>query len=240
MALSIDADLGALDVSLPADIFGGDESCYMDEWGYETCEEEEGPDGQLGFHLGGASASITLSSGDDDSLTVTNIGLGNTTTTATYNGAQIVGVDLNADHGRRLDLMVSVMDEIIEIGVLPALVLEVALDFANAGDLAEDAPPWTMDEDLKASLTGTTPTLSISEDGFKVLSGTLELSATSAETVTVEAGMCLLGGEAEEATPVAIGADTEGAPMPEEERWEEEDDDGDEHPFESLEAGVCE
>jgi hypothetical protein len=241
-ALSIDADLGALDVSLPAGIFGG-EDCYVDEWGYEECDGDDGPDGTLGIHLGGASASITLSSGDEgDSLTVTNVGLGDTTTTATYDGAQIVGIDLNADHGRRLDLAMTTGEELFTIGVNPALVLEVALDFANAGEMAEDAPAWTMDEDLTASLTGSSPAISFSDEQMRVESGTLTLSATSADDVAVEAGMCMEGGDSGDGQSIGLGSSMEAPDGAEDPFMPEEEDEGDEdeHPFANMEAVQCE
>ncbi len=225
-ALSLDVDVAAIDLALPGSVFAG-ETCEWDpETGEEYCETDDSMSGDLDVHLGGASASMALTTEDDDSFTVTNAGLGDTTTTVKYDGQQIIGVDLNPAHGRRLDLSIASLEDVMELAVDPALVLKVALSLANAPDMAEDAPPFMLDEEMTLSLTGSNPTVAMGDDGMRVVSGTLMMSSTSLDDVVVEAGMCM-----------EVVEDAESEESPWEEPSEEPGDEG--HPFASMKATEC-
>lgn len=235
-ALSLDVDVAAIDVALPGSIFAG-ETCTWDEiTGEEFCETDDSLNGDIALHVGGASVSMALTSGsDEDAITVTNAGLGDSTTTVAYDGQQIIGLDLNADHGRRLDISITSLEDVLQLAVDPALVVQAALDLAKAPDLAEDAPQFLLDEDMTVSLTGATPTVSVGDHGLRVESGTLLLSSTSTTDVVVEAGMCVdMGGDEDlEADHRDEGSEEGFDPS------EEEESGGDEHPFSEMKATSC-
>ena len=234
-ALAIDVDLAALDVSVPGSVFGSETCTYDDMTGEEYCESDDGMDGDLDLHLGGASLSMSLATGSDDTVSVTNAGLGDSTTTVSYDGQQIIGLDLNPNHGRRFDLSVTSLEDIVELAVDPALVLQVALDLAKAPDMAEDAPEFMLDEDMTISLTGSSPAVSMGDHGMRVESGTLLMSSTSTEDVIVEAGMCMEMDGGDDTDVLFDEESGEEVFMP-----EEPEDEGDEHPFSAMKAAECE
>lgn len=197
-------------------------------------EDQEELTGNVSAHLGGASVSITLSEAME-TLTFENLGLGDTTTAILRNGQQIIGVDFNKDHGRRLDAVLSDVDDMLQIQVDPALTVHVALDFANAdGLVGDEAPAWTMDEDLAVTLAGAAkPTVGLHEDGLMVVDGTLTFSSTSTSDLVVNSGQCVEGDDSD-----GFAEGNMGAPEDWDEDWDEEEEE--EHPFESLSIGICE
>ena len=178
---------------------------------------------------------MSLATGSDDTVSVTNAGLGDSTTTVSYDGQQIIGLDLNPNHGRRFDLSVTSLEDIVELAVDPALVLQVALDLAKAPDMAEDAPEFMLDEDMTISLTGSSPAVTMGDHGMRVESGTLLMSSTSTEDVIVEAGMCMEMDSGDDTDVLFDEESGEEVFMP-----EEPEDEGDEHPFSAMKAAECE
>jgi hypothetical protein len=235
-ALSMALDLAAIDVMVPGSMFAG-ETCTWDEMtGEEFCETDDSMSGDIALHLGGASLAMALTSGsDDDTIALTNAGLGDSTTTVTYDGQQIIGLDLNPNHGRRLDISLTSLEDMLELAVDPALVLQVALDMAKAPDMAEDAPEFMLDEDMTISLTGTSPTVTMGDHGMRVESGTLLMSSTSTEDVVVEAGMCMDMGDDGDSEEDHRDMGMEDGFDPN----EEEESGGDGHPFSEMKAAVC-
>jgi len=226
-----------------------EEEPWVDEY-EDPCADEEPLTGTYEAHLGGFTAAVTLD-GDTDALTLNNLGLGSTTTTVSRNGDTLIGADLNADHGRALDLTIHSDENAMTIQIDPALVVSVAFSLAGADGMFEGAPEWLHDEVSTLSLAGAAqPAIRVdfgdeeteSEGGVSIEAGTLTLTSTSLEEdVVVEAGMCLLftdDGDDDKATaPVPVPHDDD-EPW-EEEDWEEEEDD-DAHPFTYVEAGSCE
>ena len=236
-ALSMDLDLAAIDVSVPGSMFEGETCTYDEMTGEEFCESEDTMDGELALHLGGASVSMALTSGsDDDTITITNAGLGDSTTTVSYDGQQVIGLDLNPSHGRRMDISLTSLEEMMELAIDPALVLKVALNLANAPDMVEDAPEFMLDEEMTISLTGANPTMTMGDHGVRVESGTLLMTSTSTQDVVIEAGMCIEMGDEE-----SVGEDTDrsdpGSFIPE---GSNEESGGGEHPFSNMKAVGCE
>ena len=102
-----------------------------------------------------------------------------------------------------------------------------------APDMAEDAPEFMLDEDMTISLTGSNPAVTMGDHGMRVESGTLLMSSTSTEDVVVEAGMCMEMGDGDEGSSSEMPSDEPFMP-------EEEDDQGDSHPFSEMKAVDCE
>jgi len=184
--------------------------------------------------------------GETEAITVTNMGLGDTTTTVSRDGDTLIGVDLNAAQGRVMDLTVTSEENAMNFQVDPALVLSLAFSLAGADGMFEGAPSWLHDEVISVSLDGADrPEVRLDfgdeeadeEGGFSVVAGTLTLSSTSLEEdVVVEAGMCVVGAEGEEDDDM----DREGMPGPRDgDDWDEEDEE-DSHIFSEIQAGSCE
>lgn len=144
--------------------------------------------------------------------------LGNGTAILKADGEEIVSLDLNENHGRKLDADLKITDEETEITVGPAFDLELALAFYRVQSLVDEVASYFQEDLLKVTLDGDEkPAVSITESGLEVLRGQLSLSSQSAGTaLEVQAGMCL---EAD---------------------YDDEMDEEDEiHPFETLVALTC-
>ena len=181
--LTWDLDLGRTDLSMP--------------WSQVSTNAA----GRLfSMSLGGMSASTTLRA-DATAATITNIGLGDGTTTLKVDDHTLVAIDLNADAGRRYDLTIEPSESGMPTLLLdPGFDLSVAFDLqplADAGDLVES---YMLSETYRIALTGDAPAIQPVEasldgsfaGGLRVTGGTLEISSSSAESVVlVETGMCL-------------------------------------------------
>ena len=172
----------------------------------EPCEEKPAPkvNGQVKFIWGGLTGSSSLDE-NTESLSVKGFGFGATTSSLSLDGKVVASFDFNAKLGRKLDATLShdKAEDAMVLEISPGLVATLKLAMAPMAKHIEDLPSWTMDETLEASLTGgTKQTTRFGEDGFKITSGTLKLSSTAAptETVTVNAGQCLMGNESDEGT----------------------------------------
>lgn len=82
--------------------------------------------------LPGLAATATLIAGEP--VRITGISLGDRTTTVSVGGEQAIGVDLNRDAGRRLDLTIAGDELDATFTVSPAFDLRVAVDHAILGD----------------------------------------------------------------------------------------------------------
>lgn len=213
-------DIGAVDGSLPVTDY---------EYDPETDTETE-TTYQAGFHLGGMT-STALFEATKDLITVTGLGLGDSTSTFTVDGDEVLAVDLNADDGRALDVTVAAdANGSVDVEVSPKLDLAVALKFAAAGDKLGDIADWMMDDVLRVTFDGATaPKVRIDEDGAEILDGTLTLSLDNAgDSVSAGAGQCLLATGDE----IVVDDGTTMEPDPVEPAPQT-------NPIEELEAGAC-
>lgn len=151
--------------------------------------------GVYALDFAGASYTTTLRA-DDQSIDITNIGLGDGTTTLKLDDHVLFAMDLNADAGRRFNMTVSpTADGNASFAIDPSYDLSLRYDgrpLADAGDLIED---FLLDETYRVSFTGSNPTFEVdaAAGGFRVTSGTLTISSTAAaEDVVVSAGQCLI------------------------------------------------
>lgn len=148
---------------------------------------------RVDLSLGGSSASALLSV-DDDKFTVTNIGLGDKTSTLSIDGSQVLAIDLNANDGRRFDATVSALsDDQFEVQLSPIFDLVVDLDFIDAPDTFE-VDDWMLDEVLHIVAQGASgATLRLGSDDVEVVEGQLSISLDNAGiTHDVATGQCLI------------------------------------------------
>lgn len=153
----------------------------------------------LHVSIGGLTGKTALS-GAAEQITFTGAGFG--PSFVAVRNSRIVELNLNPNHGRKLDLTVKVLpgDE-ARFEVSPRLDLSVAWKFnAIAADL-DEVPDYLADETWALRLEGATPvvvetiprTTAGFAGGFKLTGGTLSLSSTAAPaaTVNVPMGKCL-------------------------------------------------
>jgi hypothetical protein len=219
-------DLNELKVDFPYQLFidamwGSDEEDYGEgemtdpvkeppERPADDIYDDEYPEaptvsGVMSFYLSGWSASATLES-DGTTVNFTNVGLGSGTSYLKKGNATIISVDFNKDHGRKADFSIVSAGNDVTLKVKPAFALSVLGHLsAIAGDL-EEPPTFMADETFSVTFdSASEPELKIigeGEDGdgtMKVVAGKLTMSSTAApdQTVTVEAGQCLVGEDEE-------------------------------------------
>ena len=167
----------------------------------------------------GLSFTATAQDGADE-IVIDNIGLGDDTSTIKLDDTQLVGVDLNANDGRRYKMTLRPDPA----GGLPIVTFEPGVELlidvflqplADAGDQTE---PWLLDDSYRIALTGDAPaTQSIAADdaagtpgALKVARGTLAIESNTA-SVTVASGQCLLADEVTEGEHPLLGGLTSGA-----------------------------
>ena len=155
--------------------------------------------GVFAMDFAGMSATTTLRA-DDTSLTISNIGFGDGTTTMKLDDHVLFAMDLNADLGRRYSLTIApTANGAASIAFDPGFDLSLKYDLrplADAGDFVED---FLLNETYRISFTGQTPTAepfapdASSDGGIRVTAGTLSISSTAeAAAITVNAGQCLV------------------------------------------------
>ncbi len=144
--------------------------------------------------VAGVSAATTLSV-DADTLTVTEISLGDETSTLQIDGEQVIGVDLNAAANRVLSATIGSIDDGVDITVDPEFDLSISMNMAAAGLAFEDVEPWMMDDTLSIVLDGAAqPRVLIGDDGLQVVDGSLSIELENAgSSISASAGQCLSG-----------------------------------------------
>jgi hypothetical protein len=160
--------------------------------------------GTMALDLRGVSASVSLEEGAQ-SLQITDIGLGDGTSTLMLDDATLVAVDLNADAGRRFTLTVLPEDGgQPTFGFDPEFDLSVAFGLQPLADAGDEVESFLLDETYRITADGDMPTLQpIDADeaqgtpgALRVVSGQLAVSSTAADAaVTVASGKCLLEDE---------------------------------------------
>ncbi len=171
-------------------------------------------DGVAQVELGGLTAHAVLANADQN-LTITGLGLGQTTTTLSLDGTQLIALDLNATFGRQLDLTVSAGDDRIGFAFSPAVTVAAGLFLQPLLDRGQDVPAWALDSTSEVRFTATSgpPALSISTERTRVDNGTLVFSSSEmASPVSVDAGLCIEANDTEDQS----------------------------HPFQSLYGATCE
>lgn len=223
---AIDAllDLNALAFAIPVK-----ETIYS--WSPEEGDSEEVKEYNLAGYLAGISAQFGYQL-NQQVIEISNLGLGSTTSTLDVNDKRVLEVDLNADHGRKLNLSLKDGADGVELEVDPALDLKMVMKFGQVADVLNDVAHWAYDEVLRVRLDGAEkPRVQLNEGQIKVLAGQLHLSSSSQDIdLNASAGQCLLApDEPSDEGGIIIDGEWGEYPEPEEEK----------HPFADLEGGAC-
>lgn len=194
--MELSFDLGRTELSMP----------------WNLSEDGGAGDDVLAVVLAGMSASTTLRA-DATEAVISNIGLGDGTSSIKLDDHTLFAIDLNADLGRRFDLTVRPSDTGLPTFTLsPGFDLSMAFDLAPLVEAGEVPAEELISETYRISLTGDEPTLQpVDADfesgfsgGIQVSSGTLTISSSSAnEPLVIEPGVCLIEVAAEpDADPI--------------------------------------
>jgi hypothetical protein len=209
--LTVEMDVGAVDVTVPGSFIGGSEvTCVstappFEESGPENneeiCEESSaGLDGTISLHLGGLGINFDIQAGLDVWV-LRNAGLGDTTTTLLHNATQLLGIDLNPTSGREIEVTLF-ENEVgnIALELIPELDVHVNLSFGDTIDTL-GMPEWMANDLIKVTLDGANvPALEINEGGLAVVAGQLSVSSSAfpEDALIVQSGQCLVGEDEEE------------------------------------------
>jgi len=226
-----DAALNVPQVDLTMPIFASNEgSGGQEPWGGDNADaRNEKSIGRLAVYLPGLSLGVRLTSETHD-LVVTNIGLGQSTTTLKFNNHPIFSLDLNKDHSRAFDLTITPLheEESALFNVSPALVVNAKLALGPLLDALESEgdPDFLRKDSLSVAFIGENgasmkPLRGDDRDfegGLLMVEGALTLTSSAAGlSRTVQTGQCLVPVEPQEA----------------------EANDREPHPFELVGAGAC-
>ncbi len=222
---SVDASTNFPQVDLTMPLFADNERADDDR----SDARNEKSVGRLDIHLAGLSLGMRLTSETQD-LVVTNIGLGEDTTTLKFNNHPIFSLDLNKGHSRAFDLTITPLheEESALFHVSPALVVDAKLALGPLLDAieSEDDPAFLRKDKISVAFIGgdgasMKPLPGDDRDfegGLLMVEGALTFSSAAADlTRTIQAGQCLVPVEPHEA----------------------EANNRDPHPFEFLGAGAC-
>lgn len=198
--------------------------------------------GMIEAVLGGLDGTFTYD-GVADAFSLTNLGLGDESTTLKHDGNTLLALDVNQGAGRHFDLTVHDTASGLELTFSPTLDVSLALGFQHIADQVE-VPEALMNDTLRFFFDGQNPSIRGRDNGLEVTSGTLHLtsSAHPEYDVTVSAGRCLLGGEEEtaEVSAAPLAGDVAVEPVPVDPVPVEPVESEDEHLFSVFEVGACE
>jgi len=220
--ITFSADLGKVVMSFPYQLLvdasyeedeeGGESAPLMpDDKADSTGEpESEAPkvSGTVTVQLSGYSFTASAQA-KSESFDLTNVGLGAETSFVKVNGDTIFSLDLNPADGRTFDLNVALDgDDNVTWTMSPKFDLSLLWNLAKVADDMKDVPESMLSETWRFLVDGGTAQKILfgeSDDGrlLKMLEGKLTISSTAApaETVVVDAGMCLFGEEDEGEAP---------------------------------------
>jgi hypothetical protein len=178
--------------------------------------------------LSGLSGTVSYTA-DSDVLSFTDLGFGDDTSTLKHDGNTLLGLDLNALSGRRVNLEVSPTENGAEVRISPSFDLKLAFAFEHIADQFEGIADYLMNETLRFWFEGESPAIELHDEQLQVTSGTLHLDSQTdpSVAVTVAAGMCL--GEAGDSADDSSADESSG-----------EGDSAAGHPLASIAAVACE
>jgi hypothetical protein len=194
---------GALNVSGPLAAFAGEET--YDEAGNPVPQTYTG---DIDIVVGGLNGSLTFD-GSTDVLEFKDIGLGDVSTTAKFDGDTIFSLDVNPEDGRRFDVRVAKGEgETAVLTFSPTLDVRVLLDFAKIASQVEDIDVSLLNDQLHLWFDGANPSVEVGGENVKVVSGTLHIESGEHPdaSLSVEPGMCLVDAAESETEPVSLAA----------------------------------
>jgi hypothetical protein len=189
IAVDADAAVESLVVTLAVDRV----SASLPANAFDFLFEQSLGGGTATLELSGLTGSVDLANLENE-LTAIGLGLGQTTSSFSLDGADLLTVDVNENLGRELDLMITATDARYDVTVTPGATLSAHLFLQPLADRGHEVPAWALDSQNDASFTAAqgTPALSLTDDQVRIEIGTLRLeSSASSAPVVIDAGMCV-------------------------------------------------
>ncbi len=230
--LKASLDLGAISALFP---YTSSVDYEFDEDGNEIEIEQTEAPVMSKLNVGGLSGSA-LFDASKELLSLTNLGLGDKTSTLDLNDKRVLSVDLNKEDGRRFDIAITKPGEHTQIELSPAFDLRMVFAFAQVQSELSDLADWMKDEIMSIRFTGASPKFEMVGGDIKVLSGKLSLDAEKGGMHhVIEAGQCLMSSD-----EVYVESNEPVEPVEPGEDGEEEDYEAEEtHPMDNIEIGTC-
>ncbi|HYO94387.1 MAG TPA: hypothetical protein VER33_07735 [Polyangiaceae bacterium] len=206
-------DYGAFSVKGPLNAF---RSSFDDDEALEPGGNTLPPKtytGMIDLFLAGLEGKVVLD-GNTDRLNLTGLGLGDASSTLKHDGQLLAQLDLNASAGRHFDLNVQKEDnDEATLTLSPSFDLSLLFNFAPLATQITDLPAYALNDRVRISLEGASPSLRTQADQVRVLSGTLNMtsSAVPQANVQVVAGSCLFESDGESPTHELLGIYSAGA-----------------------------
>jgi hypothetical protein len=202
-------DWGAMNLMAPL-------AAFMDDEEYDDLGNPRPPKdytGTIEAVLGGLNGSLTFD-GSKDVLLLEGLGLGDVSTSVAHDGNPLLQLDINPDDGRRFDLKVAAGDaDDVTLTFTPTLDVRLMLAFQHLADQVEDIEEFLLDDAVRFWFEGDgEASVNLSDSGVAVVDSTLHIESTKDATtsVSVEAGMCLVGVESDEPPASIASAFTAG------------------------------
>lgn len=167
---------------------------------WASVDELSNATGTFALDWQGHSITAFLSEAQEG-ISLSNLGLGDGTSTIKLDEFTLFSLDLNADAGRRFAMdILAAADSLPTFTFDPKMSLAMHFDFSPLADAGDEVASYMLGETYTIDIDGDTPTLQpfqgAIDGGIKVVSGQMRI-ASSADNgnVTVDAGSCLLASE---------------------------------------------
>ncbi|MEO8179491.1 MAG: hypothetical protein ABI895_11730, partial [Deltaproteobacteria bacterium] len=191
-------DLGALSILGPLRLFadsfgsGSDDSGALASGGASLTAPAPEPHGAVDMFLAGLEGTLEYVA-ESDELHLDNLGFGDKTSYIENDGQTLLALDLNAQQGRHVNLLLRPDGDRTQISVTPGWDLRLALAFHHIADQVDDLEDYLLDDTWHFWFDGAAPVIVAEDDQLRVEAGTLHLesSADASANVSVSAGMCL-------------------------------------------------
>jgi len=186
MALSVDANTPSIGFDL-------DLGPTRIEMPFNAFDPESPSTDPLVIDWQGASFSMIVDD-DNESISVTNIGIGNGESLISLGAKKLLGFELNRELEHRVDVEVGHGEHGTTMTMDPGLTFDIFVDVEGVEGF-ESSTPALHGVTYSAALTGASPTIEIYDADFesitRVNSGALTLSSSTGESVTIPAGQCI-------------------------------------------------
>lgn len=182
------------------------------------------------LEIGGLTGAALFEAGKE-LLSLTNLGLGDKTSTLDLNGKRVLSVDLNKEDGRSFDIAIEKTGEHTKFELSPAFDLRMVFAFAQIQGELEKIADWMLDEVLSVKFSGASPAFEMIDGDIKVVSGKLTLAAEKAGIHhEIEAGQCLINsGDVDDEANEPVDPSEEGG----------SEEGTESNPMEHIEIGTC-
>ncbi len=159
----------------------------------------------------GLSATLELSEANANlpfGMLISNVGLGQGSSTAKLDEFTLLSVDLNKDAGRVFDLIMvpGAPDELPVFRFDPGFDLELAFDLRALADAGDEVPAYLVNETYRIEVeSGMQPVAGVDEGGLKAVDGAIRIGSSAGASVAASAGECLLASPLESGEHELLG-----------------------------------